>query len=88
MRVQRLLLIWICITAAVVLEAQTNFPLSEGRRIEFRWEVFNVLNKAHFDVPGRIAFTPTFGRVFNTAEPARQMQFRLQADLLTSNDER
>jgi hypothetical protein len=54
---------------------QRDFEFSEARRLEFRWEIFNVLNKAHFDVPGRIAFSPNFGRIFNTAEPARQMQF-------------
>ena len=36
-------------------------------------EVFNLFNRANFDVPNRIAFTPNFGRIFS-AGPARQMQ--------------
>jgi hypothetical protein len=31
-----------------------------------------------FDIPGRIAFSPNFGRIFSTAEPARQMQFGMK----------
>jgi hypothetical protein len=57
------------------MSLQRNFRLAENRRIEFRWEVFNALNTPHFDIPGRIAFSPNFGRIFSTAEPARQMQF-------------
>ncbi len=55
-----------------------TFSLTERTRVEFRWEVFNVLNEANFDIPGRIAFSSNFGRIFNTAEPARQMQFGLK----------
>jgi len=60
------------------MSLQRNFPMGEQRRVEFRWEVFNVLNTPHFDIPGRIAFSPNFGRIFSTAEPARQMQFGLK----------
>jgi hypothetical protein len=62
----------------VDMSLQRNFELKEDRRIEFRWEVFNVLNHPNFDVPGRIAFSPDFGRVFSTAESSRQMQFGLK----------
>jgi hypothetical protein len=34
----------------------------------------DLLNRANFDVPNRVAFTPNFGRIFS-AKPARQMQF-------------
>ena len=44
-----------------------------GARIELRWEVFNALNRANFDVPSRIYGTANFGRIFS-AGPARQMQ--------------
>jgi hypothetical protein len=54
---------------------QRNFTFGEGHRVEFRWEVFNVFNTPHFDIPGRIAFSTNFGRIFSTAESARQMQF-------------
>ena len=46
----------------------------DGTRLQFRWEVFNLLNRVNFDVPNRVAFTPNFGRIFS-AKPARQMQF-------------
>ena len=60
------------------MSLQRNFTLGNEQRIEFRWEVFNVLNHPNFDVPGRIAFSPDFGRIFSTAESSRQMQFGLK----------
>ena len=52
---------------------QKRVALSNGSRLELRWEVFNVFNRTNFDVPNRTAFTSNFGRVFS-AGPARQMQ--------------
>jgi hypothetical protein len=49
-------------------------PVSGRARLELRGEIFNLFNRANFDVPNRIAFTPNFGRIFS-AGPARQMQF-------------
>ena len=46
-------------------------------RLEFRWEIFNVLNRANFDVPNRIFGTPNFGRIFSALN-AREMQFGLR----------
>ncbi len=62
----------------VDISLQRNFAIREQQRVELRWEVFNVLNTPHFDIPGHIAFSPNFGRIFSTAEPARQMQFGLK----------
>ena len=46
--------------------------------VEFRAELFNVLNNTNFaDAPGRIAFTPGFGRYF-AAENPRQIQLALK----------
>jgi hypothetical protein len=53
---------------------QKDLDLGNNRRLEFRWEIYNLLNTVNFDVPNRIAFTPGFGRIFS-AQPARQMQF-------------
>ena len=52
---------------------QKDIQLSRGARIELRWEVFNLFDRANLDVPNRTAFTPNFGRIFS-AGPARQMQ--------------
>jgi hypothetical protein len=52
---------------------QKDVALPNGARLQFRWEIFNLLNHANFDVPNRTAFTPNFGRIFS-AFPARQMQ--------------
>ena len=52
---------------------QKDVALPNGARLQFRWEIFNLLNHANFDVPNRTAFTQNFGRIFS-AFPARQMQ--------------
>ena len=59
--------------ADIDMTLQKTAALASGRQIQFRWDVFNVLNRANFDVPNRVAFTPNFGRIFG-ALPARQMQ--------------
>jgi hypothetical protein len=48
------------------------------RQLEFRWEVFNALNKVNFDIPSRIFGTANFGRIFSAKSP-REMQFGLRA---------
>jgi hypothetical protein len=53
-------------------------PLSERFRIEFRAEFFNIFNHTNFaDVPGRTAFTATFGRYTSALNP-RQTQLALK----------
>ncbi len=42
--------------------------------LEFRWEIFNLLNRANFDLPNRIFGSPNFGRIFSAKNP-REMQF-------------
>jgi hypothetical protein len=62
-----------------------SFPISEGRDIEFRWEVFNAFNRAQLGDPALNISTPaTFGRItaplnrnFGTGTN-RQMQFMLR----------
>ena len=51
--------------------------LAGGARLEFRWEVFNLFNRANFDVPNRLFGSPNFGRIFS-AGAAREMQFGLR----------
>jgi hypothetical protein len=50
-----------------------NVRISNNGRLELRWEIFNLFNRANFDVPNRTFGTPNFGRIFS-ALPARQMQ--------------
>ena len=58
--------------------------LTESQLIEFRWEVFDVLNHANFGQPGRVVGTTNFGQITNTRFPtgdsgsSRQMQFALK----------
>ena len=63
--------------ANVDVSLQKDWPVGEQGRLEFRWEIFNVLNRANFDVPHRIFGTPNFGRIFSALN-AREMQFGLR----------
>jgi hypothetical protein len=54
-----------------------SVPLVSAARLELRWEIFNLLNRANFDVPNRTFGTANFGRVFS-AGPARQMQLGIK----------
>jgi hypothetical protein len=60
--------------ATVDLGLQKDVEMAGARRLQFRWEIFNLLNRTNFDVPNRIAFTPNFGRIFSAKDP-REMQF-------------
>ena len=51
--------------------------LVDRGRLEFRWEVFNLLNRTNFNLPNRFFGTPNFGRIFS-AQNAREMQFGLR----------
>ncbi len=63
--------------ANVDAAVQKDVALRNGARLQFRWEIFNLLNTVNFEVPNRIAFTQNFGRIFS-AKPPRQMQFGLK----------
>ena len=54
-----------------------SLRLGGNRTLELMAELFNVFNRANFDVPNRTAFTPNFGRIFS-AQPARQMQLGIK----------
>jgi hypothetical protein len=43
---------------------QKDVALPDEARLQFRWEIFNLLNHVNFDVPNRTAFTPNFGHIF------------------------
>jgi hypothetical protein len=51
-----------------------TWAVAGTRQLELRWEVFNALNTANFDLPNRIFGTANFGRIFSAKNP-REMQF-------------
>ncbi len=56
-----------------------TFPFfSEDRNLEFRWEVFNVLNTPQFGLPERNLSSSSAGRISTLAGDARVMQFALK----------
>jgi hypothetical protein len=62
--------------ANVDLALSKTWLLDPGR-FEVRWEIFNVLNRANFDLPHRFFGSPNFGRIFSAGN-AREMQFGLR----------
>lgn len=49
--------------------------LGGGRsELELRWEIFNLFNRANFDLPNRTFGNENFGRIFSAKNP-REMQF-------------
>ena len=50
-----------------------TWRLRGRQQLEARWEVFNVLNRANFDLPNRVFGNANFGRIFSAKDP-RQMQ--------------
>ena len=50
----------------------------EGMRLEYRAEAFNALNHAQFSSPDTTVNGGTFGQIFSTTSPARQVQMALK----------
>jgi len=60
-----------------------NTTLRERLSLQFRAEIFNLLNRANFNTPNLIVFTPsglsgTAGAISSTSTTARQVQFGLK----------
>jgi hypothetical protein len=55
-----------------------EFPITETKRLEFRFEGFNITNTPVFGIPDNIVSDPTFGEVSGTANTERQLQFALK----------
>jgi hypothetical protein len=66
-----------------------KFRLGESKALEFRSEIFNLLNHPNFDIPQRDLASPSFGKIFSTLPPVaglasggpgqpRQIQFALR----------
>ena len=70
--------------ANVDLSVFKTFPISHGARLQFRVEVFNLLNTVQFANPGMSAGAADFGLITSTISPARQMQFALKVEVRCS----
>ncbi len=56
-----------------------SFPLPwEGKRVEFRSEFFNLLNKSNLGAPSSNVLANNFGTITSLSSPARQIQFALK----------
>jgi hypothetical protein len=66
-----------------------NTRIHESLNLQFRAEIFNLLNRANFNTPNLIVFTPptatnttglsgTAGAITSTSTTARQVQFALK----------
>ena len=58
-------------------------PIRERLNLQFRAEFFNVLNRANFNTPNAVVFTPTgvsptAGVITSTSTTSRQIQFGLK----------
>ena len=69
--------------------ALKDISIREGLRLQFRAEIFNILNRANFNTPNLIVFTPptaanptglsgTAGAITSTSTTSRQVQFGLK----------
>jgi Carboxypeptidase regulatory-like domain len=60
-----------------------NTTLHESMNLQFRAELFNILNRANFNTPNLVVFTPsgvspTAGVITSTSTTSRQIQFALK----------
>ncbi|MGA8023794.1 MAG: hypothetical protein WB990_12540, partial [Candidatus Acidiferrales bacterium] len=60
-----------------------NTSITERFNLQFRAEIFNLLNRANFNTPNLIVFTPsgvsgTAGAINSTSTTSRQVQFALK----------
>jgi len=60
-----------------------DIPIRERLSVQFRAELFNLLNRANFNTPNLITFTPTgvsgtAGAITSTSTSSRQVQFGLK----------
>jgi len=45
------------------------FPLGESKKLEFRAEMFNILDSPNFTLPNGDISSPSFGLIPNTVQP-------------------
>ena len=69
--------------AAWDFSTMKDTKLTERLNLQFRAEIFNLLNRANFNMPNEVAFTPsgispTAGAITSTTTTSRQVQFGLK----------
>jgi hypothetical protein len=69
--------------ATLDLSFLKNTRIGERMNLQFRAEFFNILNRANFNFPNAITFTPTgvsptAGLITSTSTFSRQIQFGLK----------
>jgi hypothetical protein len=55
-----------------------EFRVTEGKKLQFRWEAFNFLNTPQFGAPNNSLGNANFGRILSTKISNREMQFGLK----------
>jgi len=55
-----------------------NFPIRERTAVQFRWEIFNLVNHANFGFPAATINIPAVVGQISSAAMGRQMQFALK----------
>jgi hypothetical protein len=63
---------------SVNLSLFKEFAVTEGSRLQFRAEAFNVPNSVYFNPPNTQIDTASGGKVTSTSNDARQLQFALK----------
>jgi hypothetical protein len=56
-----------------------SIPLTEKQSLQFRWEVFNVVNHVNFGAPSSSLNSANFGKITTAGDP-RIMQFAIKFD--------
>ena len=59
------------------LSLQKDIRLTEGTKLQFRAEAYNLFNHPNFNIPNRTAFTANLGRI-SSAQDSRQFQLALR----------
>jgi len=58
--------------------ALKNFSIHERHEFQFRFEAFNAVNHANFDLPDLTLLSNTYTKIRSTRTPMRQLQFGLK----------